>query len=532
MEELRFNDLTPEQKIGLVMTAHVTPYDKGLDLEKNMQYTLDLIHRHAVGCVWINPNNRETAEYMRRIREAADYPVLICADAESGLKPYLIGQHGSLAIAGSTERAYTFGKVTAITARRMGYNMICDPVVDMGKTNGICNAVTRRLGSDPESVSAMAIAMAKGMLHAGIIPLVKHYPGIHGDIDTHMGISRNHTTREDLMKYELKPYAALMKEGLLCAVMAGHACAGGIDGDTPATVSAKILNIIREMGFDGPIMTDALGMYALVSKYGRQRCKGMTIAAGCDLALGYHAVDEDYEALLDAYRNHVITDERLDEAVRRVLTLQHKAMILQRENAPLELSDQDVRDFQSINEDSVAAILDDGVPLSIDRSAKHCFVILEKNLGLSASDNRVPSVDTFQNDWYRPDLLQKKVLELFPNSVAVLYNEFPTPQQSLSVFHAQENCEDCVFITFFKGGALAGKEQLSAPVVSVMEALQSCSRISSIVHMGNPFILEDLPHIPRRIVGCRETGNNLRAIEVLAGLHPAKGNIPYDLKLH
>lgn len=531
MKELHLRELSVEQKLGIVMTAHVTPYDKGFDLEKNMAYTLDLIRRHAVGCVWVNPNHPQTAEYLRRIRETADYPILICTDAESGLKPYMIGQHGTLAISGNPKRAYTFGRVTAITARRMGYNVICDPVLDMGRENGICNDVTRRMGGDPEKVIPMAVAMSRGILDGGIIPLVKHYPGVGGPVDTHMGINRNSLTKEDLLAYSLKPYAALIREKLLFAVMAGHGTVGGVDGDTPTTVSAQILSIIREMGFDGPIMTDALGMYAIVSKYGRHACKGMTIGAGCDLTLGYHSVQEDYEDLLAAYRNHVISDERLDEAARRVLALQRQAMLLQRENAPLEMTEEDDRAFQAINDDAIAAILDEGVPLALDRQARHCFVVLEKNLGLSPSDNKVPPVDTFQTGWYRPDLLKEKLLELFPHSVVTMYNEFPTPTQTLRMFHAQESCEDCVFVTFYNGGALAGAEHLTWPVISAMEALQSCGRISTLVHMGNPFILEDLPHIGRRIVACRETGNNLRALEALAGLHPANGHIPYDLKL-
>ena len=531
IKELKLDELTIDQKLGMVITAHVTPYDAGFDLEKNLNYTLDLIRNHAVGCVWINPTYAVTEEYMRRIKETADYPILIVTDAESGLKPYMIGQHGSLGMTGSTEHAYIFGKLTGIIARKMGYNMICDPVVDIGMENAICNGVTRRLGGDADKVSQMAVAIAKGIHDAGVISLAKHYPGVHGSLDTHMANSIVDTTEKELLNYQLKPYLALMKEGLLDAIMAGHTRLSKIDAEYPTTLSEKVLGVIRRQGFDGVIMTDALGMFAVVSRYGRQGCKGMAIAAGCDTILGFHAVQDDYEALKDAYRKGVLTDERLDEAVRRILALQHKAMVLQQNNAPLEVSPEDEQTFSQINHNSIAAILDEGTELAIDPNGRHFFAVLEKNLGVSASDNIVPSVDTFQNDWYRPDLIKERIMQRFPNSCVMLYNEFPTPQQSLRMFNTQLDYDDVIFVTFIKGGAFVGKEEFTAPIRSVMEALQATNRISTIVHFGNPFLLEETPHIARRIIGCRATENNLFAIDTLAGLHPAKGIIPYRLNL-
>jgi hypothetical protein len=91
--------------------------------------------------------------------------------------------------------------------------------------------------------------------------------------------------------------------------------------------------------------------------------------------------------------------------------------------------------------------------------------------------------------------------------------------------------DDVVFVTFNAVECYIGKERLTSRTVSVIEALQVTNSVSAVVHFGNPYVLEDLPHIPRVIVGGTAPKTALYAIDVLAGKYEAKGVLTYDVKL-
>ena len=91
--------------------------------------------------------------------------------------------------------------------------------------------------------------------------------------------------------------------------------------------------------------------------------------------------------------------------------------------------------------------------------------------------------------------------------------------------------DDVVFVTFFNSAAYIGKECLTSRILSAMEALQVTRKISTVVHFGNPYVLEDVPHVPRILVGSISTASTLYTIDMLAGNLPIKGKPVYDIKL-
>lgn len=522
MKELELSSMTLEQKLGMVMTANCLYSGEDFD------FTLDLIRNHALGCVWLLPDDPQFQEKMDAIHAAADYPILIVTDAEGGLGKYKIGLHGTLGYTNDTKYAYTFGRITGIVARKMGYNLVCNPVIDIVQQNEPCSAAARSMGSSPEKVSEYAVAMVRGMHDAGILSMAKHFPGAKSIRDTHMCEGLSDVSKEYLMDVCMAPYRSLMKEDLLDSVMSGHTRVPSIDDKLPASLSPTVINLIRDMGFDGMIMTDAMVMMGVVAKYGYYDCKGMAIAAGNDTILGWETPNKkDYEALKKAYEDGVITEDRLNDAVRHVLELQHKATLLPTD---AEITEEDEKNFLSILHDSIASVTDEGVTVSIDPNGKHCFVILEENLGQSAS-NQVPSIDPTKGDWYSPDAIEERIHLRFPNSCVKRLNEFPTVMQNLHFFDEQLPYDDVIYVTFAQGGAYVGVDHFTSKVLAVMEALQVTNRISTIVHFGNPFVLDETPHIPRRIMGCRNREMTLRAIDILAGLASANGKVPFELHL-
>ena len=178
-----------------------------------------------------------------------------------------------------------------------------------------------------------------------------------------MAPTSSHVTKEELIDYNLFPYTELMKEGLLDGIMAGHTKLANIDPEYPTSVSEKAKNIIRELGFDGFFITDAIDMMGLKAQFGDTNVKGLCVESGIEFILPWFSAKKAYYDLCDFYEKGIITNTRLDEAVKTVLAAQHKVMNL---NPKFEdITDKDIEMFDRINRDGIYARTDDGLDSSI-----------------------------------------------------------------------------------------------------------------------------------------------------------------------
>ena len=522
MKELVFSELTTEQKLGLVTIGFLHPNCK----EDEIDYIIELIKNHSIGAVWVDDRR-----HMDRIKEAADYPILIMTDAEDGIGGFTVGRHNAIAQTGSEELAYVFGKVTALEARRLGYNVICNPVLDMTETNAVCGMNTRSLGHDKVEVTKFARQIARGMHDCGVLTVGKHYPGTAENdsyLDSHMAETESHLSREELIENNLYPYIKLNEEGLLDGIMTKHGRFVEVDPDYPTSLSRKVIGLIREAGFDGFSLTDALTMHGVTSKFGKDGCIPLSVGNGNDLALAFNFDNRfSMNAMKKGYEDGVISDERLDEAVRRILEAQHKTLA---EPKFTELTDEDIKDFERLQTDGIYAVTDEGLDCTISKDGKHFFVILtDHETNLNTEDKL--ALDTFSHFWHSPSDIANRIRERFPNSGITTLAQFPTISNNMAVMSAQYDYDDVVFVSFFFGRPCMGRECLTSRVLTVLDSLQVTNRISAVVHCGNPFVLEDFPHVPRIIVGPGSKRATLTTIDVLAGEYPAKGKPVYDVKL-
>lgn len=535
LKELKFEELTTEQKIGMVMAGIITPVkkenvDKYGTFEENVDFVIEQIKNHALGAVWVNP--RELAKHpdlMPRIKEAADYPILIFTDAENGLGDYTIGRHNSIGVADSEELAYAFGKVTAITARKMGYNVVCDPVLDMRDKAAPTGGPLRSLGPDKHRVTQLGAAISQGLHDGGVLSVAKHYPSAFVPIDTHMGPSVSDESYDSIVNYKLYPYLELSKRGLIDGIMVGHTTVNAIDPERPSSVSKKVTDVIRNLGFDGFMITDALDMMGLRAKYGDEKMKGMCIAGGVEFILPWFSAKKAYKDLVDCYNEGMFTDERLDEAVKRVLAAQHKVNLLA-EPKFTEITEEDAAKVRAINENSVCVITDEGVPTTLSRDGKHFFAVVVKS-DTDIKDGGKVSVDTFTNHWYKPEEIFKQIEELFPNSTIHAISEFPSARQNAELLSSSLGYKDVVFITFAEAPAYTGSDRFTPRLIALMEAMQLTGRITTQLHFGSPFVLDELPHIPRRLVGCVSEGSVSVGLDVLAGIKQSNGKMTYKVNL-
>lgn len=165
--------------------------------------------------------------------------------------------------------------------RAVGIDANCAPVCDLITDTTHPFLKNRCYGADVVHVSAIARAVADGLLAGGCLPVMKHMPG-HGrsHVDTHHDLPTVDTCRGDLNAHDFAPFKALSD---LPMAMTAHLVFTAYD-DKPATQSPAMIRAIRdEIGFNGLLMTDDLNMQALKGDLSSRTAASM--AAGCDLAL-------------------------------------------------------------------------------------------------------------------------------------------------------------------------------------------------------------------------------------------------------
>lgn len=334
----RAENLTLEEKVGQIMMCSF----RGPVLSDSLKR---LIADLKVGGVilyssWGNTGSaEEVADLCDSMQELARTsgtpPLFIAVDQEGGLVnrisrgATIFPGNMALGAAGDEELAARAASDTARELSAMGINMNFSPVADVN--NNPHNPVigVRSFGSSPTAVGKLASAMAKAFLEEGIIPTGKHFPG-HGDTDTdsHTRLPVISSDKKTLEAIELYPFRALVNSGVP-TIMTAHIMVPALDSHRPATLSRKILGMLRDdLGFDGVIITDSLGMSAL-QVYGTTAETAIeAFLAGADILLFGADRDSDeqdqfkiYHSIVEACRDGRISKERLDEAVSRIMTL-------------------------------------------------------------------------------------------------------------------------------------------------------------------------------------------------------------------
>ena len=523
MQNLRIEDLSIEQKIGMLLCARNFNYaDKD-----NMEYTFDLIRNHALGCIQV-PFAKP--EIMEKVKEIADYPILIITDMEMGFPTSKLPPIPLMTLSACDKPEYyqAFAKAVVADAQRAGYNGTWGPVIDVLGGDGPAK-VYRTFSNDYEHVTKAAAEIAKVFADNSFLSCGKHYPGGFSVHDSHMANTAKLETKEQLLAKDLLPYKALMEQGLLPTIMVGHAVFKNIDPEYPASLSKKVIDIIREMGFDGVCYSDSFGMMAILQKFGREKIYGMAVAAGNDIVLPDYRVSNqwNYEALMQNYKDGAFTEERLNEAVRRVLAAQ--AIVGAQPKNPTPFTEADRETYYNIAKDCITAITDPGVDAALPADNKDRLFVIVTNEG--ASGNELAQ-ETVTRDWYHPEAIEKKIHEEFPEAEVVTLPEFPTAKENEKVLLAATNHKEVVCVTFCNTRPYLGTDCLTRRVEAVINALAMSGKVSAIVHFGNPFALKPLDHLPRKVFGYMMPESQEYAIEVLAGKIPAKGKLPYKVEFN
>ena len=294
---------------------------------------------HLGGFRYNGIKSHRVREVIEVLQTASPIPLFIACNTESGgngsgTDGTYIGSGIKIAATDKVEYARQLGFLSNEEAAAMGNNMAFAPVCDIHYNWQNTEVVSRCFGHDVQRVLDMSVAYVEGVHQIpGYASVCKHFPGNGQDFrDAHLSSNINEFTREEWMATYGKVYKALFDAGVE-GVMGGHIMMPkymqevkpGITDDEmlPATLCPEILTgLLRdELGFNGIVISDATHMVGMTNRMTRKDMVAASINAGCDMFLFYNDADEDIGWMLEAYRSGVISEERMTDALRRILGL-------------------------------------------------------------------------------------------------------------------------------------------------------------------------------------------------------------------
>lgn len=265
-------------------------------------------------------------------REANGLPMFLCVDEEGGTVSRVGGNPGfdvenvgdmcDVGATGDAKRAREVAEHIGTYLSDLGFNVDFAPDADIANNPGGTMGL-RSFGATADAVAPMVAAQVRGFTDAGVLCAAKHFPGIGGALgDSHDTSIYSEKTLDEIRAEELRPFEAAIEEDVPF-VMVGHLSMPNVTGDDdPATISSEIVtDLLRdELGYQGIIITDSMGMGAATEAVGVERVAVAALLAGVDIVLMPADLRAAYQGVLDAVASGELDEGRIDESVERILT--------------------------------------------------------------------------------------------------------------------------------------------------------------------------------------------------------------------
>ena len=356
-------NMTLREKIGQTVQYRISRMEQYAQSDELLE---EFFQRYPVGSLFAGPDvisrfsiKDNPLEFLDRCRKYSRVAPAIAGDLEHGGGKVQLPSQLAMAASGSEENAYNYGKWSAIGGRKAGFTWAFAPESDIAFNwlNPVNNH--RGLGDDPEVVAKLIPLVVKGMQDYHVSACCKHFPGDGVDFrDQHLGISINRLSRERWFNTYGKVYRNAIAAGV-DSIMAGHISLPFMDPGKPyplpATQSKKILtDLLRnELGFEGVIVSDALimGGFSRVKHYADRMVNAFK--AGVDVMLW---PELDYFELMEKeLESGGISEARLDESVRRILTMKCHQGLLEETSYQVPESEEEITVNGNIFAEKVAA---------------------------------------------------------------------------------------------------------------------------------------------------------------------------------
>ena len=335
--------MSTEQKVSQLLVAGIEGTQLGQD-------AVQAVQDYQVGGVILFGRNVESAWQLAELTNGlkdlnGDYtPLFLCVDQEGGrvdrMPPEVERTPSAWSVGQTLDTegvGAAYGALLAEECAAFGFNMDFAPSLDIWSNPDNTVIGDRAFGNDWEWTAFFGMSAVESMEEqGGVIPVVKHFPG-HGatSVDSHVALPVVDKSLEELWQSELVPFNMTLNQedyfGAQAgpsapAVMVAHILLSQVDPDYPASLSHRVVTglLREEMDFDGVVCTDDLTMGAVSNTYGMGEAAVLAVEAGCDLLLVCHGADNltaARDALMEAADSGRISPERLDESVKRILSL-------------------------------------------------------------------------------------------------------------------------------------------------------------------------------------------------------------------
>ena len=346
--EAMLKKMTLREKVGQMFFVRVesldpsiewTTYDDLANL-KNQEITMKMRkvnHDYPVGGIilyaWNIEDETQLASIIKQVRSLNGSP-LLCIDEEGGRVSRIannpnfhVKKYESMAAIGATgdpKNAYECGNTIGTYLKRYDFDIDFAPVADVNTNPDNIIIGPRAFSDDPAVAVPMVTNYLQGLKDAGITGCIKHFPG-HGDTtnDTHSGYVQSLKTWDEMNQCEMVTFRAGIQWGCQL-IMTAHIAVPNVTGtNIPSTLSSVVLQdkLRGELGYQNIIITDGMEMGAITKHYTSGEAAVGSIKAGVDIVLGPRNFTEAFDAVIAAVNNGTLTEERINQSVRRILTL-------------------------------------------------------------------------------------------------------------------------------------------------------------------------------------------------------------------
>lgn len=338
-QQIKQENLTIDEKVDQIV-ASMSQTEKlgqmvmiGIQGTKVDDDSLYMLNQYHMGGVILFDRNMESPEQVKQLtsdlqaQSNEKVPLFIGIDEEGGDVVRMAEKltpppsQKEIGATGDIEQAKTWAIKTAKSLKDMGINVNFAPVADVGSND------KRSYSTDANTVIDFVRAATKGYQQENIIYSLKHFPGIgKGKVDSHIDSSSIDVAKEVLMTEDILPFKTIIDESDPndYFILVSHLKYPALDEEYPASLSSKIMtDLLRnELGYKGIIITDDMEMGAVANHNDFRSIGVNAVKAGADIVLVCHEYEhqqEVYLGLLDAVNSGEISQERIDESVKRII---------------------------------------------------------------------------------------------------------------------------------------------------------------------------------------------------------------------
>lgn len=500
-----------------------------------------MLRHHIGGILYRCGNSEEMQSTHRYLQEHSKVPLFICANLEDGgcgiaVDGTCFGKQMQAAATGDSETAYRLGKVSCSEGAAVGCNWAFAPVVDIDRNfrNPITNV--RTYGSDPDTVLSYARQYLKAAKEEHVLVSVKHFPGDGCDeVDQHILTSVNDLSVEEWDSTYGKIYQGLIDDGAQ-AVMVGHIAQPAYqkylnpnhpDELVPASLSPELLKglLRKKLGFNGLIITDSTCMVGFACAMEREKAVPYSIEAGCDMFLFNKDLDEDFHFMMDGIRKGILSEERLEEALTRILAAKaslglhrkDRTKIVPQKEALSVLKNGTHEAWARESADRAVTLVKDTQHLLPIDPEKHRRILLEI-LGECESNERVITQfrDLLLKEGFEVELYEKESFETARFDVHTFKEKYDLVIYLGNVENQSNKVTNRLsWYTFWGNGNNVPWFVKERPVL--------------FISLANPYHLIDVPMVKTYIITYSNNEYVIEAaVEKILGKSPFKGTSPVD----